>query len=137
LLDEPEGVLNNEPAQVPPPELVQVGWERTTDPGQPQRLRRSLLAGQPLDLDAHDGEAGLGRSAGMQLGPGVHPHVAIDRVLGGSRASGSTLGARISQAEPGAMQPWPTTAPIPAWGAEEHAVLSQADQAIDVQVSLG
>ena len=71
LLEEPEGVLNGETAQIPVPEDAQVSWQRTADPGQPQWVWSLLHLWQAFDLDADHAERRARRAANMQVTPDI------------------------------------------------------------------
>src|SRR5438477_2510962 len=67
LFGKAEGMFHGEAPQVPLPDLVQVIWKWTADPGQPQRHRLAMLR-QVLELHAHDGEWSSGRILDVQVG---------------------------------------------------------------------
>ena len=81
LFEKAKGVLDGEPPQVPAPQHAQVGWERTADPGEPERSRWQLLVGQAFDLDAHDAERGIRRAGDVELGPGIDLDFAVGGVV--------------------------------------------------------
>ena len=130
-------MLHDTSAQVPPPDLVQVIWKWTADPRQREGVNRSSLTGQALDADAYDRERGVWCGAGMQVGPGVHRHLAIHRMRCRCRAIWSAVRLRVAQAQAGPMQSRTTATGIQSWGTEEHAVDGQADQAVGLQLGLG
>ena len=113
-------MLDDEAPQVPAPELVQVVRQWTTDPRQPERLRWQVLTGQPLDLDSDHGEGAPWCGAGVELGPGVHRHLSVDRVRHRCRVIRRAMRARVPKTEAGAMQARPAAALIGSGSPEEH-----------------
>jgi hypothetical protein len=74
-------MLHGEPAEVPAPQHAQVGWERTADPGEPERSRWQFLLRQTFHLDAHDTERGLRRAGDVKIRPGIDLDLAICDML--------------------------------------------------------
>src|SRR5215472_10925045 len=95
LFEEPERVLDGEATQVPAPENCQLIRQRTTNPGQPQRLRRQLHIGQPLDLHADDGERCIWRTAHVETGPDIDLDRAVEWVFQLGRLLRPTVCARV------------------------------------------
>src|SRR5207237_2038653 len=98
LFGKAEGMFHGEAPQVPLPDLVQVIWKWTADPGQPQRHRLAMLR-QVLELHAHDGEWSSGRILDVQVGPGLDRHGPVHRVLQAGRAVGWAMGAGVLELE--------------------------------------
>jgi site-specific DNA recombinase len=100
-----------EPADVRPPEKVQVQWAGPGPP-QPQHLRRAGAGRDALDLHAQDGAAhdragpsaamaGVALLFGMQPRPRLHGHRAV-LVIGGHQGGGRSRPAgRVGQVELG------------------------------------
>src|SRR5215207_2273757 len=106
-----------EPADVRPPEKVQVQWAGPGPP-QPQHLRRAGAGRDALDLHAQDGAAhdragpsaamaGVALLFGMQPRPRLHGHTAVLVVLADQGGGGGGPGGRVGEGELGAVAAWP------------------------------
>ena len=114
-------------------------WRRSgrggrAPPDQPQRLGRAGAARQAGRADADDAQLDVGRGLGVQAVPHVqahHPVVGIDDELG---AVAPAVGARLGQAEDGAVLAPRAAALVRPRPAVEAAVGRQPGQDVDRKI---